>query len=122
MSAVSDFQSLGRDELVGLLNELGAELDAVGVRGELFIVGGAAMALGFNARRLTTDVDAVFEPTSTIREAAARVAARHHGIAPDWISLRTQISMFGAGLSPQRRRRCGCALRRGECLLASIGA
>jgi hypothetical protein len=83
---VSGDRSLDRQELIELLTELGAELDSLGVRGELFIVGGAAMALAFDARRLTTDIDAVFEPTSTIREAAARVASRHRGIPADWVN------------------------------------
>jgi len=75
-----------RDELIGLLTELGAELDAQGVRAELFIVGEAAMALAFDARRLTADVDAVFEPKSKIAAAARVVAARHEELAEDWVN------------------------------------
>jgi hypothetical protein len=31
------------------------------VRGQVFIVGGAAMALAYSSRRVTKDIDAVFE-------------------------------------------------------------
>ncbi|HEY5044406.1 MAG TPA: hypothetical protein VII53_00955 [Solirubrobacteraceae bacterium] len=37
-----------------------------GVRGQIFIVGVAAMALAYSTRRVTKDIDAVFEPKSAI--------------------------------------------------------
>lgn len=83
---MSTKKNLTRDELIQLLTELGAELDSRGVRGELFIVGGAAMALAFNARRLTCDVDAVFEPRSVIADAARTVASRHGDLDSDWLN------------------------------------
>ena len=63
-------QPLSRDDIVVLLNELGAELHGQGLRGELFIVGGAEMALAYNARRATRDVDGVFEPKAKVYRAA----------------------------------------------------
>ena len=78
--------SLNREQLVALLTELGALLASRGITGELFVVGGAAMALAFDARRLTTDVDAIFEPKSVIYEAAATVASRHPEIDPGWLN------------------------------------
>ena len=68
---------LDHPALLGLLEALAAELDSIGVRGEMFIVGGAAMALAYNTRRSTRDIDAVFEPKATIYQAAERVAAAH---------------------------------------------
>ena len=68
-----------------LLVEVGAELDAVGVVADLFLVGGAAVALAYDARRLTRDVDAVFAPATEVRVAAARVAGRH-GLSDDWLN------------------------------------
>ena len=76
---------LDRDQLIVLLAELGEELAAAGVRGELFVVGGAAMALAYSARRLTSDVDAVFEPKTVVYD-AARVVAERHGLKPDWLN------------------------------------
>lgn len=75
-----------REELVQLLTELGTELDSRGIRGELFVVGGAAMSLALDSRRLTTDVDAVFEPKTVIADAARVVASRHPELDDDWIN------------------------------------
>lgn len=69
--------SLNREQIIGLLTELGQELDSRGVKAQMFVVGGAAMALAYNMRRATADVDGVFEPKAVIYEAARRVAARH---------------------------------------------
>jgi len=68
-----------------LLAEVGAELDAVGVVADLFLVGGAAVALAYDSRRLTRDVDAVFAPAAQVRTAAERVA-QVHGLSADWLN------------------------------------
>jgi len=78
--------SLTREQIIGLLAELGRELDDRGVRAQMFIVGGAAMALAYNMRRTTADVDGVFEPKAVIYEAARRVAARHGRLPEDWLN------------------------------------
>lgn len=46
----------------------------------------AAMALAYNMRRTTADVDGVFEPKAVIYEAARRVAARHGQLPEDWLN------------------------------------
>jgi hypothetical protein len=43
------------------------------------------MALAYNLRRLTADVD-VFEPKSVVYAAASRVAERHPELPPDWLN------------------------------------
>ncbi len=68
-----------------VLEELARELDGEGVRGEIFLVGGAAMALAYATRRSTADLDAIFEPTDVVRRAAQRIAARR-GLEPDWLN------------------------------------
>jgi DNA-binding XRE family transcriptional regulator len=78
--------SLTREQIIGLLAELGQELDARGVKAQLFVVGGAAMALAYNMRRTTADVDGVFEPKAVIYEAARRVAERHEKLPADWLN------------------------------------
>ena len=40
-----------------------------GARAELFLVGGAALAVAYDATRATRDLDAVFIPTDVIRKA-----------------------------------------------------
>lgn len=64
---------LSSDDIRRLFGELASELDAVGQRAEIFLVGGAAIALCFDARRATRDLDAVFAPTDSVRRAAAIV-------------------------------------------------
>jgi hypothetical protein len=76
---------LGRSEILGLLAELGEELARNGTRGELYIVGGSAIALAFDARRATRDIDAVFEPKQAIYVAARQVAARR-GLPVGWLN------------------------------------
>lgn len=76
---------LSREELLGLLEEIGVELEAQGKRGDLFVVGGAAMALAYNTRRSTRDLDAVFEPKGVVYE-AARTVGQRHDLAPDWLN------------------------------------
>lgn len=68
-------RSFTRARILSALQALGEELTRQGIRGQIFIVGGAAMALAYSTRRITRDIDAVFEPKASICAAAARVAA-----------------------------------------------
>jgi hypothetical protein len=74
-----------RDEILGLLRELGERLDQRGVRGELFLVGGAAMALAYSTRRSTSDLDAIFEPKSVIYE-VAKTIGEDRGLPAGWLN------------------------------------
>jgi len=75
---------LGREDIRALLDDLSAELAARGARAELFLVGGAALAVAYDATRATRDLDAVFVPPAgggsgsgtpgTRRRLAARAA------------------------------------------------
>jgi hypothetical protein len=76
---------LSADDIRRLFGELAAELDAVGQRAEIFLVGGAAIALCFDERRATRDLDAIFAPAASVRRAAANVADRE-GLDPDWLN------------------------------------
>ena len=74
-----------RATIISALQALGEQLANDGVRAQLFIVGGAAMALAYSTRRVTRDIDAVFEPKSAIYAAAAKVAEQH-GLPEDWLN------------------------------------
>lgn len=72
---VSTGALLDRDRILAALGELGRRLEARGVLGDLYVVGGAAIALAYDARRVTRDVDALFEPKLVIYDLARQVAA-----------------------------------------------
>lgn len=76
---------MNRDEITSLLEELAAELAATGTRGELLVVGGAAMALAYSTRRSTSDLDAIFEPKQVIYDAARSIAERR-ALPTGWLN------------------------------------
>jgi hypothetical protein len=90
---------LDRNGIRTALTALDHELGRVGVRAELFVVGGAAMALAYDARRATVDVDAAFLPAAEVRQAARRVADEL-GLEPDW--LNDGAKAFMPGTDPDR--------------------
>ena len=67
-----------RDEIVELLTALGGRLADRGLEGEMYVVGGAAIALAFDARRSTNDIDAVFEPKAVIYAIAGEIAVERN--------------------------------------------
>ena len=83
-----------RTRIITALQALGEELTREGVHGQLFIVGGAAIALAYSTRRVTRDIDAVFEPKSSIYRAAARVA-EDLGLPEDWLNDAVKSYMPG---------------------------
>lgn len=88
---------LAQAEIRRLLGLLSDELEAGGLTGELFLVGGAAMALAYDRRRATRDLDAVFEPKAEVHAAAGRVAARED-LPADW--LNDAVKAFLPGPDP----------------------
>ncbi|GIE87280.1 DUF6036 family nucleotidyltransferase [Actinoplanes regularis] len=82
---MSDDGLLGRAELERAFTALGDRLVRRRVTADLFIVGGAAMALAYDAQRVTRDVDAVFVPHGVVLEEARNVAAAL-GLPPWWLN------------------------------------
>jgi hypothetical protein len=78
-------RELTADELRELLTELGRRLQAKGVGATLYIVGGAAIALELDARRVTADIDAIFEPAATIA-AESEALADERGLPRNWLN------------------------------------
>jgi hypothetical protein len=74
-----------RTEIVTALTALAEGLWARGVTGELYVVGGAAIALAYDERRSTRDIDGVFEPKMVIYEVAAEVGDRL-ALPPGWLN------------------------------------
>lgn len=83
-----------RGKIIEALRALGDELTGRGIRGQVFIVGGAAIALAYSTRRVTRDIDAVFEPKAAIYEAAGTVAQKL-GLPDDWLNDAAKAFMPG---------------------------
>ncbi len=65
---------LDRAAIEDALRRLGDRLARRGVVADLYVFGGAAMALAYDARRSTRDIDAVFRPHGAVLEEAWAVA------------------------------------------------
>ncbi len=74
-----------REDIEELLEELGRRLLARNVTGRIYVAGGAAIALEYPARRVTRDIDALFDPAQAVREEAAAMA-KDRGLPPTWLS------------------------------------
>jgi Nucleotidyltransferase of unknown function (DUF6036) len=92
---------LGRDDILMLFGELDDELRRRGAHADLFLVGGAAIAVAYDGARSTRDLDAVFLPTEVVRQAAQAVAERR-GLASDW--LNDAVKGFLPGPNPDATR------------------
>ena len=77
--------ALSKSDIQELFLALNIELKKEQKVGELYLVGGAVMCLAFGARESTQDVDALFEPSTVVREAAMRVGKRQ-GIDVNWLN------------------------------------
>ena len=79
-------QPLSAADILNALEELSEELQGEGVKGHLYIVGGAAMALSFRASRSTYDLDAlIISDREPVLDAARRVAVRRSW-SPNWLN------------------------------------
>ena len=93
---------LGRADLERAFTALGERLAARGVVADLFVVGGAAMALAYDANRVTRDVDATFVPHGIVHDEALRVAD-DLGLPRWW--LNEQASVYVSGKDDPGKRR-----------------
>jgi predicted nucleotidyltransferase len=99
---VTDSPLLDRAAIEDAFRRLGERLADRGVVADVYVFGGAAMALEYDSRRATRDIDAIFEPHGVVLEEARRVA-RTLGL-PDWW-LNEQASAYVApGGDPSARR------------------
>lgn len=76
---------LTREAILSALSSLSDELGRQGFTGELCLFGGTVMVLAFTARVSTKDVDALFQPTSPIRDIARRIAEEQR-LPADWLN------------------------------------
>ena len=109
----------GRAELERAFTVLGERLVRRGVVADIFIVGGAAMALAYDAARVTRDVDAMFKPHGIVHDEAIRVAT-DLGLPRWWLNEQasTYIRQRGRGQAP--RIRSSRAARHGRLTTAHL--
>jgi hypothetical protein len=97
-----DTPLLGRAELERAFTALGERLVRRGVVADIFVVGAAAMAMAYDAKRLTRDVDAMFVPHGIVREEADAVADAQR-LPPWWLNELASAYVSSAD-DPGRRR------------------
>jgi len=93
---------LGRAELERAFTVLGERLVRRGVVADVFVVGGAAMALAYDATRVTRDVDSLFVPHGIVLEEARNVA-EDLGLPPWWLNEQASVYISGKD-DPDKRR------------------
>ena len=76
---------LDRSAIQEAFRRLGDRLVRRGVVADIYVIGGAAMALAYDARRATRDIDAVFRPHGIVLE-EARAVATELGLPPWWLN------------------------------------
>jgi hypothetical protein len=87
---------LDRAQLERAFTALGERLVRRGVVADVFVVGGAAMALAYDTTRVTRDVDSLFVPHGVVLEEARNVA-KELGLPAWW--LNEQASVYTLGLT-----------------------
>ena len=87
---------LDRAAIEDALRRLGERLARRGVVADLYIFGGAAMALAYDARRSTRDIDAVFQPHGAVLEEAWAVADEL-GLPRWWLNEQASVYVAPGG-------------------------
>jgi hypothetical protein len=98
---VTEGPLLSRADIEHAFTALGERLVRRGVVADIFVVGGAAMALAYDGRRLTRDVDAMFVPHGVVHEEARSVAEELR--LPRWW-LNEQASVYVSAKDDPGRR------------------
>ena len=90
---------MDRGAILEALRALARILNAQGIQGEMYLVGGAAIAVAYDARRATRDVDAIFAPKQAIYE-AARVVAEELNLPEHWLNDAVKLFLRGQDPAP----------------------
>ena len=76
---------LSKDDIENYLEQLADGLKQEGLQGEIILCGGAVMALAYDARPTTKDIDGLFSPAAQLRKIAADIA-RREGLNDNWLN------------------------------------
>jgi hypothetical protein len=93
---------LDREAIAEAFGRLGDRLAQRGVVADIYVIGGAAMALAYDSRRATRDIDAVFKPHGVVLEAAQEVADEL-GLPPWWLNEQASVYVAPGGDSEAPR-------------------
>jgi predicted nucleotidyltransferase len=93
---------LDKDAIAVAFRRLGERLARRGLVADVYVFGGAAMALAYDARRATRDIDAVFAPHGAVVE-EARAVAEELGL-PHWWLNEQASSYVAPGGDPRAPR------------------
>ena len=93
---------LDRAQIEQAFTALGDRLVRRGVVADVFIIGGAAMALAYDATRVTRDVDSLFVPHGVVLEEARNVA-QDLGLPAWWLNEQASVYISGKD-DPEKRR------------------
>jgi hypothetical protein len=87
---------LDRAAIEDAFRRLGDRLARRGVVADLYVFGGAAMALAYDARRSTRDIDAVFQPHGVVLD-EARAVADELGLPQWWLNEQASTYVASGG-------------------------
>ena len=87
-------QEFDKDTIESLLRELGKRLSARGVHAEVFVLGGSAMAMAYSSRRVTMDIDAIFEPVEEV-EREVEAMAKDMRLPKGWLNNAVRATLNG---------------------------
>ena len=87
---------LDRGAIQEAFRRLGERLARRGVVADIYVIGGAAMALAYDSRRSTRDIDAVFKPHGVVLE-EARAVAGELGLPPWWLNEQASVYVAPGG-------------------------
>jgi hypothetical protein len=87
---------LDRTSIERAFRRLGERLARRGVVADIYVFGGAAMALAYDARRATRDIDAVFTPHGVVLD-EARLVASELGLPNWWLNEQASVYVAPGG-------------------------
>ena len=83
-----------KETILTPLTELGQRLDDQGLSMHIYLVGGAAMALTYDNRRVTCDIDAIFDE-SRVEFSIIQEMAVEHGLPEHWLNTAARTYLPG---------------------------
>ncbi len=92
----ADGPLLDRTAIEDAFRRLGDRLAKRGVVADLYTFGGTAMALAYDARRATRDIDAVFQPHGIVLD-EARAVADELGLPQWWLNEQASVYVAAGG-------------------------